>query len=100
MTYVVREDDEVSAGVQKLSGSKERVGELGRGELLPGAARSVQDQYSVGRGAGGIAPQGSQGGIVDPELGQRLAAAKPEIANNEVGFLGRRVIGPQSKLKS
>ena len=51
---VVRENDEVARGVEKLTGTKEFPGELRLEKLASGAAGAVKDEHGVRDAASGV----------------------------------------------
>jgi len=91
VSEVVRQNDEVLLRVEQLALAEQPAGIALREKGAAGAARSVQDQDGVADHAVGILPRCTQRAVVDPDLGQRLAALEREVPGHEIGFDGRRI---------
>lgn len=86
MTDPVRQDDEILRRIEQAAGPEQHVGELRSQELVSISARAMQNENSVGDATASIAFWCSQRGVVQPQLGQALAGAEPEIPEREVSF--------------
>ncbi len=69
----VGEHDEIARRVEQAAGREQHLRELRPDEVLALAAGAVQDHHRIDHMAGGVAPRGPEGGVVNPELGQALA---------------------------
>ena len=89
----VGKDDEIARRVQRAAGREQDVLKLRPQELPPGAARAVQDHHRIDHLAAGVAPRPAQRGVVQPQLGERLAGGEPEVPGDEVALVHRRSCG-------
>ena len=88
---VVREDEVMARGIERLPRAVQLAGEEGRQKLAARAARSVEDEHRVPHHAGRIAAGTAQRQVMQSQLRQRLAAREAEVAEHEGGGVsGRR----------
>src|SRR5215467_8189061 len=85
---IVGKDDEITAGIKKLSGSEEHVRKLRREKLVAGPSGTMQDQHGVRHLPAGIAFRLAKGRVMQPEFGQRLTRLEVEVAADVVTFGG------------
>src|SRR5262252_1557998 len=78
VTDAVREDDEITSGIEQLTRSKEHAGKLRRKELRACAARAMQDQNGIAHRAVAVAYGFADGPIVKLQFRQGLTAAEVE----------------------
>ena len=93
MPDTVRQDDEVTRHVQRLSRPEQLIGELGPQKLGPGSARAMQHQDRIGDSAPGIPPRFSQRPVMHPQAVQPSAVVKLEIVQHVVAFADRPGLG-------
>jgi hypothetical protein len=90
VTNVVRKDDEVAAGIEKLPGTKENSGKNWAKKLAPGSAGAVQDQNCICDFAARIFLWLPERVVVHAQFGQALAGLEVKIVNREIAFIRRR----------
>ena len=85
---VVGQDDEVTRGIEKLSGTEEDVSKLRGEELMSCPAGAVENEDDVGDFAARIFCRFAEGRVVQAELGERLAGLEMEVVGDVVAFGG------------
>src|SRR5436190_7782726 len=83
MTDIVRNDDEVPAGVEQPACFEKHSGEVIVEELLRRSARAVQHEHRV------VSLQRSESDVMDFHLGEGLAVVEAKIFRDEVVLIGR-----------
>src|SRR4029079_2345163 len=78
----VGDDDEVRPRVERAPFFEEDVREVVVQKLLRRAARAVEDEHGLARGI-------ADGDVVNPHLGEGLAALEVEVADDEVVLDGK-----------
>jgi len=90
---VVGKDDEVTRGVEKLSGTEEDVSKLWREELMSRAASAVKNQDGVSDLAGRVFLWLAEGRVMQAEFGEGLTRLEVEIVGDVVAFGGSGLSG-------
>ncbi len=83
----VRDDDVPARHIEQPARGEQHAGELGPDEGLAGSACAVQDDHRIGDAPRRIARRLAEGAIVHPQLGQGLAGAEMEVADDVVALL-------------
>jgi hypothetical protein len=92
-TEGIRDDDEVSPGIQRLSVLEQLVGQGRSQPVGAGAGIALQQQHAIDDLACAVAFRRTEGAVVQFELRQGLAADKFVVRDDEVALL---VVGPVS----
>ena len=89
----VRQHDEKFCRIERLIFSEQFAGKFRANKLRAAAGCAVHDQNGVGRFALRIFLRFSQCPVMEPQLRQGFAGCEFEIANREIAFGRRRIIG-------
>src|SRR5579884_1522416 len=87
---IVWKHDEVFAGIQQLARPEELSSKVRSNELLARSAGAVQNHHRIGHVTGAIFLWRSEAGVVDLDLGQRLAGLELVVLDGEVALVRRR----------
>ena len=90
-TECVGDNDEVSSGIQRLSVSKQFVGQSWSQPIGARTRIALQQQYAVDDFTGGIALRRAKDAVVQFQLRERLAAGEFVVRDDEIALL---VVGP------
>ena len=85
----------VLGGVEELSGSEERAGEVVREEVAARSAGAMKDQHRVPNRAGSVVSRCPDGQIVQAQAGESFTRGEAEIADRKLSShrigMGRRL---------
>ena len=93
VTHIVWENEEIFARIEQLPRTEQLTGEDRPKELLPAAARTMENQNRVRSAAVRILLGLADRRIVHADFGQRLAGPETEVANDVISFARRRPSG-------
>ena len=91
----VGENDEILRRVQRLARPKKFGREERRKELRSTSRRPVRDEHGIAHHALRIALRRAERAVMDSQLRQRFAGAKPKIFEDEISLGRWRIIGRQ-----
>ena len=90
---VVRQDDEVPLGVERLPLAEQPAAVGVAEESTAAAAGAVQDQHAVPHDAVGVFPRRAHGAVMNLDLGDAVAAREHVVAGDEIAVDGGGIGG-------
>jgi hypothetical protein len=93
MADAIREDDVILCGIKELTRTEQDSCKLIRYKLRAGAAGSVEDEHGIINPTACVPMGRAQRSVVQAQFGQDFAILKMELADCEITFDGRRIIG-------